>query len=136
MCVIYSRDIQTKRARHNNKLSEILRQLEQLQNNISEIKMMLSQTRNTVSTAAFSREPLIRSIQPERITEAPLERLTESQLAILNEVKSSNNEVTALDIQKRLGYRSRATVSHNLNDLFKLGLLSKRRGRKARYSID
>ena len=121
---------------NSDKLEEILRRLEELLDNVSEIKMMLSRTSNVVSTSALPREALTRPMKSERINVVSLERLTESQLAILNEIRSLNTEVTAQDIQKRLGYRSRATVSHNLNDLYKLGLINKRRGKKAFYSIN
>jgi len=110
--------------------SEILRRLGRVEEIVTEIKNMLMQSTNIVSTSTLSRE----DIRTEQTNVFPTERLTESQLAILNEVRSSKVEVAAQDIQDRLGYRSRATVSHNLNDLFKLGLVNKRRGKKALYS--
>lgn len=115
--------------------NEILYRLERLEKTVKDIRTMLTRTSDVVSTSAFSRGDQEGRVQSEQIRLVPIEKLTESQLAILNEVKSSKTEVTAQDIQERLGYRSRATVSHNLNDLFKLGLLNKRRGRKAFYSV-
>jgi len=119
-----------------SEFKEILRRLARLEKAVVEIKTMLARPTNIVSTSALSRSDHGGSVQPEQTHLIPTEQLTESQLAILNEVRSSKAEITAQDIQDRLGYRSRATVSHNLNDLFKLGLLNKKRGKKAFYSTD
>jgi len=123
-------DLKTK------EFNEILHRLGRLERAVVEIKTMLTRPANMVSTSEVSRNSDGGNMKTDSIHLISTEQLTESQLAILNEVRSSKDEITAEDIQDRLGYRSRATVSHNLNDLFKLGLLNKRRGKKALYSID
>jgi DNA-binding CsgD family transcriptional regulator len=119
-----------------NEFNEILYRLGRLEKAVIEIKTMLTRPTNMVSTSEVPRNGHGGNMKADSVQLISTEQLTESQLAILNEVRSSKVGITAEDIQDRLGYRSRATVSHNLNDLFKLGLLNKKRGKNALYSID
>jgi Fic family protein len=113
-----------------NEMREMLLILEKLASDITEIKAYLAPPRK-VSPASATEFP----IETDRQTSDAngIDQLTTVQLSILQKVRLSPDGTTAEELREQLGYRSRATVSHNLNDLVRLGFLSKRKGEKTYY---
>lgn len=117
----------------NNEIVEVLRALKRIEDSIKELQLAIVQQPRPVFTSSVPTAQHLRDTLPTHRSNNPTSQLTKAQLAILETVRASPQGVTAQEVQETLGLRSRATVSHNLNDLVRLGLASKQKGKRTTY---